>query len=184
MHDDGRKRVLGKRGRFDGDDVVAMLADHPATSRRVVRSLWAEFVPGELTPALEATLAQQFRRTDGDVAALLEAILLSPAFWATSGRQAMFKSPVELIVGTLRMLDVQPPERQLRPLVLGARAMGQELFNPPNVAGWSGGEDWITTGSLLVRETFLARVAGRARRAPNGGEALVAVLLEPTFQLK
>jgi len=37
--------------------------------------------------------------------------------------------------------------------------MSQNLFSPPNVKGWPGGEAWINTNTLLARKQFLARVA-------------------------
>jgi hypothetical protein len=37
-------------------------------------------------------------------------------------------------------------------LVTGA--LGQQLFSPPTVAGWAGGQSWITPGLLLERANF------------------------------
>jgi hypothetical protein len=34
-HDDGEKTILGRTGRFGPDDLVQILASHPATSRRL-----------------------------------------------------------------------------------------------------------------------------------------------------
>src|SRR5262245_46562813 len=36
--------------------------------------------------------------------------------------------------------------------------LGQVPFNPPNVKGWAGGEKWITTYTLLLRQQFLRRM--------------------------
>jgi hypothetical protein len=36
--------------------------------------------------------------------------------------------------------------------------MGQNLFSPPNVKGWPGGEAWINTSTLLARKAFLDRL--------------------------
>src|SRR5262249_33910100 len=33
-------------------------------------------------------------------------------------------------------------------------ALGQQLFSPPTVAGWAGGQSWITPGLLLERGNF------------------------------
>ena len=33
-------------------------------------------------------------------------------------------------------------------------ALGQQLFSPPTVAGWAGGQSWITPGLLLERANF------------------------------
>ena len=42
--------------------------------------------------------------------------------------------------------------------------MGQNLFSPPNVRGWPGGDAWINTHTLLARKQFLER-AGRVTAA-------------------
>ena len=38
------------------------------------------------------------------------------------------------------------------------RDLGQELFHPPNVAGWEGGRSWITPALLLERGNFARAV--------------------------
>jgi Protein of unknown function (DUF1800) len=36
---------------------------------------------------------------------------------------------------------------------------GQILFDPPNVAGWPGGENWINSDTMIARQNFLKRIA-------------------------
>ena len=43
-------------------------------------------------------------------------------------------------------------------LVRGGRLLGQDIFDPPNVKGWAGGEAWITSYSLMLREQGLQRI--------------------------
>jgi hypothetical protein len=38
-------------------------------------------------------------------------------------------------------------------------AMGQDLFEPPNVFGWAGGRSWINSRSLIARSNFAQRLA-------------------------
>jgi hypothetical protein len=57
--------------------------------------------------------------------------------------------------------------------------MGQNLFAPPNVRGWPGGERWINSSTLLVRKQFLDRVGRPARLrsvpdAPRGDADAIA----------
>ena len=66
------------------------------------------------------------------------------------------KSPVELVVGTLRQLELTPA--QAVPFAVAAAGMGQNLFAPPNVKGWPGGDAWINSNTLLARKQFLDRV--------------------------
>jgi len=63
------------------------------------------------------------------------------------------KTPVELVVGTYKALGVTQIDRSALPAL---RAMGQILFYPPNVAGWPGGENWLTSQMMIARQNFLA----------------------------
>jgi uncharacterized protein (DUF1800 family) len=65
------------------------------------------------------------------------------------------KSPVELVVGTLRTLDLDPGD--MRPIAAATSRMGEVLFAPPNVRGWPGGDAWINSSTLLARQAYLAR---------------------------
>src|SRR5947209_20293852 len=53
--------------------------------------------------------------------------------------------------------------------------MGQELFNPPNVAGWHGGSSWLTSGTWLARLNLANYVAsGAGQHAPGAARAMSA----------
>ena len=59
------------------------------------------------------------------------------------------KSPVQLVVGSLRALGVNMLQPQQ--VVNALKMMGQELFNAPTVKGWDGGRAWINTSTLFAR---------------------------------
>ena len=92
---------------------------------------------------------------------LLRAVFLSDAFWAPEHRATLVKSPVDVVVGTLHMLDVRP--KDLRPAAVACAVLGQNLFAPPNVKGWPGGDAWIDSATLLGRRQFVERVFGDAK---------------------
>ena len=93
----------------------------------------------------------------------MRALLLTPAFWAPENRAALIKSPVDLVVGTLRQFDIAV-ERSAAVRASLMRALGQNLFSPPNVKGWPGGEAWINSTTLLARKQFLERAASASTR--------------------
>ena len=160
LHDPGAKTVLGRSGEFRGEDVIDILLAQPATAEFVVAKLWREFVsPGpanERERAELARVARAFRETGYNVRVALAELLQSDAFWAPENRGALIKSPVELVVGTLRQFGFGTADPL--PFVLLARNLGQDLFSPPNVKGWPGGEAWITSNTLLERKQFLDRI--------------------------
>ncbi|HVN36336.1 MAG TPA: DUF1800 domain-containing protein [Casimicrobiaceae bacterium] len=156
LHDYGMKTVLGKSGRFDGDDVLDILLARPETAEYVTAKLWREFVAPDVDAADVRRIAAQFRESHYDIRVALKEILTSDAFYAAEHRGVLVKSPVELVVGTLRVLQLQPG--QPLPFAVAAAGMGQNLFSAPNVKGWPGGEAWINTTTLLARKQFVDRV--------------------------
>lgn len=149
-HDDGSKTVLGRSGTLDGDAVLDTLLAQPATARFITRKLWLYLVSPTPDEATVKRLAAGFGR-DYQIKPLLRALLLTPAFWQSSGQQVT--SPVELTVGTVVTFGATVPDWQA--LAQLNRRMGQDLFDPPNVRGWPGGDAWINSDSLLLRKQFL-----------------------------
>lgn len=163
QHDDGSKRVLGRRGNFDGEDVLDMLLERDETAVFITEKIWREFISPEPDPAEVDRLAKTFRSSGYDIAALMKAVLTSDAFYDPANRTTLIKSPVDFIAGTLRQFYMRP--ENLEPLTRLSRAMGQDLFNPPNVKGWPGGKAWINSNTLNMRRQFTTRVF-RAQEMP------------------
>jgi len=164
LHDDGVKSVLGESGRLDGDAVLDILLARPETSEFVVTKLWREFVSPDPDSAEIARIARRFRESGYEIKVALSLLLTSDAFYASGNRGVLVKSPVELVVGTLRQLGLEP-EAAL-PFAIAAAGMGQNLLSPPNVKGWPGGEAWINTTTLLARKQFLDRITRGGASAP------------------
>jgi len=155
-HDYGEKTVLGRSGRLDGDDVIDVLLSKPQTARFIAAKMWREFVSPTPDAAEVSRWADVFRQSRYEVKPLLRAALTSDAFWAEANRGALVKSPVDLVVGTLRTFGIRPMD--LRPAVFACAALGQNPFAPPNVKGWPGGDAWIDSATLLGRRQFVDRV--------------------------
>ncbi len=164
VHDRDVKTVLGKSGRFDGDAVLDILLAQTAAAEYVTTKLWREFVSPDPDPREVKRIAQMFRGSNYDIKTALRALLLCDAFWARENRGTLVKSPIEFVVGTLRQLEVQPQSGL--PFALLSAGMGQNLYSPPNVKGWPGGNAWIDTNTLLARKQFVDRLA-RADEAPQ-----------------
>jgi uncharacterized protein (DUF1800 family) len=156
IHDYGTKTVLGRSGNLDGDDVLDILLAQRATAEFITRKLWREFVSPDPDEAQVKRIAGRFRDARYDIKVVLYELLTSDAFYARENRGVLVKSPVDLVVGTLRQFDMKPSETV--PFAVAAAAMDQNLFSPPNVKGWPGGEVWINSSTLLARKQFLDRL--------------------------
>ncbi len=157
LHDPGTKTVLGRTGTLDGDAVLDVILAQRETAPFIVGKLWREFVSPEPDAHEVQRIAQIFRGRDYDLKAALRALLLSDAFWAQANRGTLVKSPAELVVGTMRQLEIAGAPGV--PLAVATAGMGESLFAPPNVKGWPGGETWINSTTLLARKQFLDRIA-------------------------
>ena len=182
QHDDGVKRIFGQEGRFNGDDVITLLLQRPATSEFVVKKLWREFVSDMPSPQTVRELASLWRASNYEMKPLLRAMLLSEAFWAPANRGTLVKSPVDLVIGSLRQFQfsVEDPA----PFAVILRQLGQDLFAPPNVKGWPPGETWLNTTTLLARKGFLNRLfRADEMLKPDGATASAQAAPQPTAQL-
>ena len=129
--------------------------------------MWREFVSLQPDPAAIKKLAASFRQGGYEIKPLLRALLTSQAFRDPSNRGSLIKSPVELIVGTIHVLGL--PVQEKTQLVRMLQGLGQVPFDPPNVKGWAGGESWITTYTLLLRQQFLRRIVEATSVASTEG---------------
>jgi uncharacterized protein (DUF1800 family) len=167
QHDDGEKTFLGQTGHFGGDEIIAILLKHPRTAETIVEKMWREFVSLQPDPAAIKKLAASFRQGGYEIKPLLRALLTSQAFRDPANRGSLIKSPVELIVGTVHVLGL--PVQEKTQLVRMMQGLGQVPFDPPNVKGWPGGESWITTYTLLLRQQFLRRIVEATSVASTEG---------------
>jgi uncharacterized protein (DUF1800 family) len=170
-HDDGEKTILGRRGSWRGDDLVAILLDQPATSVRLARRV-CELLMGEGLVEDQAVteLAAGLRQRKLDVGWAVETVLRSAAFFADANIGNRVLAPAEYVAGAVRALEIVEPPPSTMVLAEWMGAMGQDLFEPPNVFGWAGGRSWINSRSLIARSNFAQQLAegslqSAARRA-------------------
>ena len=173
FHDGGAKSFLGTTGQT-ADDVVTALLGHPRTATFLTEKLWREFVSPEPEPAQVARIADTLRAASYELRPALRALFLSEAFWDRRNRGSLIKAPAVLIAGLHR--DLGLPLVDPAALAIHSRRLGQDLFEPPNVKGWPGGETWITPASLVARNDVLGRLLDNrglvGTPLPRGAEAL------------
>jgi Protein of unknown function (DUF1800) len=167
-HDNGPKTVLGQSGPWDGGDVVRIALQQPANARFLVRKLYHFLISENVSPpaGLLEPLCESFRKSDHDIGALVKTMLASRHFYSDYAFRQRVKGPVEYVLGAVRAVYHGYPEgsAEYRPLpqqvlVGWLKAMGQQLFLPPNVKGWPGGPAWLSTFTVLERANFAAALA-------------------------
>ena len=173
-HDDTEKTFLGETGNFDGEDILNIVCQQPATAEFIARHLYNFFVADEAQiPAWAVTppkdqdaielLAHTLMGSDYDIRATLKVLFNSDFF--KNARFSRLKSPTEVVVGTLRLVGgAEFPAPGLGDLSRQPCYMGQDLLNPPSVEGWHTGVEWINSGSLMRRVNFTADLIGDTQR--------------------
>jgi uncharacterized protein (DUF1800 family) len=163
-HDSFVKTFLGNSGFFFGKDILDILAARPETAAFITRKLSRFFIGADPSPELWARLQQSFTASEGDIREIVRQILLSEDFDASADHPDVFKSPVEILVGIHRSLRGYDDPQNYLPW---PAMMGQALLQPPNVAGWKGGEFWMNTGSYLAR---IRMAYSLVNQPPRGGD--------------
>ena len=173
-HDQGDKTFLGETGNFNGDDIINIICEHPATATFIARHLYNFFVADEAqVPAWQVTppkdedaielLTDAFIESDGNLTAVLRVLFNSDFF--KNARYARLKNPAEVVVGTLRLVGgFEFPAPGLGEIARQPTYMGQDLLNPPSVEGWHTGVEWINSGSLMRRINFTADMVSDVNR--------------------
>src|SRR5579862_1828127 len=153
QHDDGEKTFLGNTGPLDGVEAIDIIMQQPATADFIAGKIYRFFVRQQLSPDLQQQLGAVLRDGHYEIKPLLEKIFLSRDFYSPASVGTQIKSPVELAISTYRKLG-QKSVPGVPDFNLATGALGQQLFAPPTVAGWAGGQSWITPGLLLERGNF------------------------------
>jgi uncharacterized protein (DUF1800 family) len=146
-------------GMQDGVDLITALAVHPETARRLARKFWGFFVSeiNEPDPAFIESTAAVYLQSGTEMRPVVRHILSSPWFNDPSMRFARYAWPAEYVARAIKEVGWQnfSLDKARSPLA----AMGQLLFEPPNVGGWPLGAGWFSTGTMLARTNFAATLA-------------------------
>jgi uncharacterized protein (DUF1800 family) len=165
--------IVGKSGTIGENELselIDMLFDQKETAKHFCRKLYKFFVYYEIDSTVETQiitpLADYFIAQNFNIGATLRKLLESQHFWDIENYGAMIKSPMDFILGYLRMNEMAfPDDINLNQsyevhyeMATHIGLLGQVYFEPPAVAGWDAyhqyplyHEAWINTTSANNR---------------------------------
>ncbi len=148
QHDDGEKLFLNQRGNFDGDDIIRILLEQKECAYYLCTRIYKHFVNDEVDEGNVQSMVKEFY-PHYNIEALMRFVFNANWFYSNNNINAKIKSPIELLVGLNRLIPyrVDKPKQ----LIMVQRMLGQVLHEPPNVAGWPGGKEWIDSNTLMTR---------------------------------
>ena len=167
-HNTLTKNILGQSGTFDYKDVVRILTNHPEAPWFICRKLFTFFAYENPSNDDLKPLVDTYVKSNHNMGAVMQTLLLSPQFSSTKAYRSRIKSPAEFVAGTYRMLSVPGNGNGLPAMT---SIMGQTLFDPPNVAGWPGDKAsglWLNSGTWLSRLNYLDLLLVGSRNTRTG----------------
>ena len=172
IYPDGRKTIPSRTaaaGFQDGVDLITALARHPATGPRLVEKLYRFFVDETDPPgsALLQRLVATYYTTNFSVREVLRQLLRSAEFQDPRHYWTRHSWPAEFVARLIK--EVGGTGFTAAAALAPMANMGQTLFEPPNVSGWSTGPNWFSTGTMLARTNFAARLTENQRIALRDG---------------
>jgi uncharacterized protein (DUF1800 family) len=173
-------------GMQDGVDLINAVAAHPATGPRVARKLYRFFISevSEPDPGLISELASLYYRNNFEMKPVLQRLLLSPQFTEAANRYTRYSWPAEFVARSIK--EIGWIGFSVNDALGPMSNMGQQLYEPPDVAGWDLGTNWFSSGAMLTRMNFASQLATNqkfnlrdgARNGKQSPEALVSLLLD------
>ncbi len=153
----------GDAGIQDGLDLIAALAIHPETARRLARRVWTWFVSEVDVPdeTWVENIARVYLSSGTDMRVVMREVLRSTQFRNPKHHYHRYAWPVEFVVRSLK--EMGHVGFSANDTITPMLNMGQQLFEPPDVNGWALGPAWFSTGGMLARMNFAATLATNQR---------------------
>ena len=157
-HDYNQKTFLGETGEFDGDQIIDIIVKQKATAEFISTRLYQYFCSDQIDSDGKSAINEMmdaYFKSGYEIRSVLRCLFKSEYFKSEKCRSSKVKSPIELVVGTVRISEAySKPTLAIKDLVDQATFMGQTLFQPPSVEGWHEGLEWIDSGTLIERVNF------------------------------
>ncbi len=156
------KTILGKTGNFTYDQTIDLLFEQASCAPFICRKIYKEFVSNQIDEEFVKKMAKVLKDNDFNLKPLLSFLFKSDEFYNINVIGSKIKSPSELMIGSLKVLDFKNlaikyddvNNSDYAYIYDQSKILQQQLFEPPNVAGWPGQRDWISSTTFAYRSGF------------------------------
>lgn len=155
------KIIFGRTGNFNYDDVIDILFEEKADliAEFIVGKLYKFFISPNINEAIVQELAAEFQ-VDFELEPILRKLFKSEHFFDDEAIGAVIKSPYDIQINLLKVTGFDLTDEDKTILFNQNAQIGQQFFQPVDVAGWQADFYWINSSTLVGRwEYLLNRVA-------------------------
>lgn len=153
LHDNEEKTIFGRTGNWDYEDVHDILFEERGTeiARYICQKIYVHFVDPNANEEVIEGLANTFIANNFEIIPVLKQLFKSEHFFDDAVIGVQFKSPYEYFLNFINEGNFPYDRSVLEPIGYFAALLGQQLFNPPDVAGWPGDRNWINNNTITTR---------------------------------
>lgn len=157
QHDESDKEFMRHSGNFDGEEIIDLLLSNKQTALFLSAKLFQYYVSDQPDEAIIGKMADRLFKSDYHIGDLLNYVFGSEWFYEERFINNKIKSPQELINGVRQHFSLEYAQPDA--LMYLQTSLGQRLFLPPSVNGWSVGREWINSSSLMNRMRLVSLLA-------------------------
>jgi len=149
LENDDTITYFGKTGKFKADEMIDIIFEQKAIPYLITRKILKWFIYDNPTETLVTYYGDYFRKVDFEIKPLLTKIFTEEFAKDTAGSK--IKDPLVYALQLMDELNVAPVNPKVIAFFL--KQQGMDLFNQPNVKGWNGGKEWLSSQVYLQRNT-------------------------------
>lgn len=154
---------LGKTGKFKADDIIDIIFEQKNIRYLLTRKIIQWFLYDNPSEELVQYYGDYFRKVDFEIKPLLTKIFEEEHKKGNTGTK--IKNPLEYSLQLITELDIAIPNKIVLARFLKEQSM--DLFNQPNVKGWTGGKSWLTSQIYLQRNNIADLLCSGKPFLPN-----------------
>jgi uncharacterized protein (DUF1800 family) len=147
LQNDDTITYFGKTGNFKADELVDIIFEQKAVPYLLTRKILKWFIYDNPSPELVTYYGDYFRKVNFEIQPLLSKIFTEEYPKNTAGSK--IKDPLVYILQLKHELNIN--KINTRFITFFLKQQGMDLFGQPNVKGWNGGNEWLSSQVYLQR---------------------------------
>ena len=154
--DTSQKTIFDQTGNWGYDDVINILFQERAQqiAQFICRKLYSYFVSATVNEDVVSEMATLFVQ-DFNIVNILRTLFKSEHFFDAKTIGIQIKSPYDMTISYLKITNFSLQTDYFEAMIWFNNILGQQMFEPIDVAGWQMDKDWINSSTLTGRWQIL-----------------------------